>query len=317
MLGDSHAIDLYDDQLAGLVHAGARRIEDTLTSQTPGLAEQVLPWMKSLTRTGALEDYFTQFRRFPMLLIPWWAAGPERSGDLGFHGDVVYSTMNGYYYIRLIDDLVDRRGEPGLDLLPVAAVFHTEFQSPYFEYFPHDSVFWNVFRTSWLEGVDAGAVAPPVFDIDSFRDWAGRLLGAVLTPLAAVCERSEDEARFDRWRPVVLDVCRLEQLLDDTLDWHHDAEHRLPNLLLSEATRRGQKADIPLEWVVDEGYRWALETADSWNESLRADVAGLGCEPLERFVEQRAHMIADLRVTTDPGLRELSALKTAFDQTEG
>lgn len=321
MLADSNRADLFDETLSRLTREACGRIESGLKRDCPGLAGRVLPWMRSLTRSGALEDYFTHFRRFPMLLIPWWAAGGDARADLEFHADVVYSTMNGYYYIRMIDDLVDRRAEPDLDVLsalevlPAAAFFHTEFLTPYVRWFPAEERFWETLRSSWLAGAEAGAIAPPSLDLDAFSEWTGRLMGPVLIPVRAVCERAGDPVRYDRWRPAVLHLCRLEQLLDDILDWHDDAERGLPNLLLAEADRRGRGGERAVAWIVDEGYAWGLEKAREWVTSLRGDAEVLGCDPLVAYSVQRAEMIEDLDRDTGRGLRELSRLGAAF--TEG
>ena len=310
---------LYDEPFAAIVRAAGERLEATLARETPALATRVLPWLASLSRSGRLADYYMHPRRFPMLLIPWWAVeGTASRDDLGFHEDLAYSTMSGYCFVRLLDDLVDQRGEPGLDLLPAAGVFHLEFQSPYQRYFPGDHPFWDLFRSRWLRAADATVPASPDRSPGlDLEQRAADTLGPALIPLAAACHHAGRPALFDRWRPVVLALARLEQFMDDLLDWQHDEERHQPNLVLEEAARRARTGENATAWVVRQGYVWALDTAAERIEMVAAEAGPLASGGLRRFLDVRRSVVNDFRSATAPGLRQLAELGRLFEPPPG
>src|SRR4029077_10684294 len=109
-LGRPH-LRIYNPLLRNLIRSGCARIQRELSRSAPTLATQVSPWISSLSPTGDAPDYFMLPRMFPMLLLPWWMGeNGRRKIDRGFQSDVVYSTLNGYYYIRLLDNLMDGHG---------------------------------------------------------------------------------------------------------------------------------------------------------------------------------------------------------------
>jgi hypothetical protein len=305
---------LHDEAFGRIVDAAADRLTGILTRETPALGARVIPWLASLSRTGKLADYFLHPRRFPMLLLPWWAVEGTRSRqDLRFHEDVARSTMAGYCYIRLLDDLMDRRGTPGLDLLPSAGVFHLEFQSAYQEHFSPDSPFWTVFRTRWLTAADS-TVAGSKAAAGELEGRAEATLGPVLIPIAAACFHAGVPERFEAWRPAVLELARLEQFIDDVFDWQDDDARGQPNLVLAEAARRARMGETTLAWVIREGYGWALDTARARAAAAMVSVQRLGNQGLSSFVAARADLIGEIASDTAPGLAQLAGLAKAFGE---
>lgn len=304
---------LHDEAFAGIVEAAARRLTDILTRETPALGARVIPWLASLSRTGNLADYFLHPRRFPMLLLPWWAVDGTRSReDRRFHEDVALSTMGGYCYIRLLDDLMDGRGTPGLDLLPAAGVFHLEFQSAYHRHFAPDSPFWTLFRDRWLRAADRTATSSA--DAEGLEDRAEATLGPVLIPIAAACFHAGVPERFEAWRPAVLELARLEQLVDDLFDWQDDAARGQPNLVLAEGARRMRKGETTLAWVVREGYAWALDAARTRARAAMVSAERLRNEGLREFAAARAALIEDIASDTAHGLDQLAGLAKVFGE---
>jgi len=305
---------LHDETFAPIVEAAADRLTTVLARDTPALGVRVLPWLASLSRTGKLADYFLHPRRFPMLLLPWWAVDGTRSReDHSFHEDVARSTMAGYCYIRLLDDVMDRRGTPGLDLLPAAGVFHFEFQNAYHRHFASDSPFWTLFRDRWLRAADqtAAGSAPDAGELDQRAE---ATLGPVLIPIAAACMHAGVPERFEAWRPVVLELARLEQFVDDVLDWQDDAARGQPNLVLAQAARRMRKGETLLTWVVREGYAWALDTARTRVAAAMGSAERLRNDGLGKFVAARAALIEELAADTAPGLDQLAGLAKVFGE---
>ena len=304
-----------DSLVDELVEAGATRLERAIRTETPTLAGPALEWMRSLTLTGRLADYFRHPFRFPMLRLPGWAVEPEAPYHRELLADTTYSTMAGYYHIRLLDDLVDRQPGPPLELLPLAALFHTEFQSAYLPHFSAESPFWPVFRSRWLRLADATAVrpAPETDQVAALLTRATATVGAVVIPLRALTLGMGVPERFERWEPVVLELARIDQLIDDVLDWQPDAERNQPNLLLAEGTRRARPGEASAAWVVREGYRWGLAAVRERLDRLWPEAAALGSLPLLDFLASRRGAADTLKQETSAGLDQLASLALWFD----
>src|ERR671919_2765727 len=130
--------DLYPADLLDLVSRAFARIRRRLRDGAPTLSVHALGWMRSLAGTAPPQAYFTHPNAFPMLLLPWRLEESVRGlPDRAFHRDVVYSTLTGYYFVRMIDDLMDRDHPPGRAVLPALIFFHTEFQLAYHRHFPY------------------------------------------------------------------------------------------------------------------------------------------------------------------------------------
>lgn len=302
------------DLLSRAVEAGAARLEHALGSELPATAPAAFAWLRSLTAAGRLADYFRHPSRFPMLALPWWAAGPDRDDDFEFHADIVASTMAGYYYVRLIDDLVDRQPGVSINLLPLTALLHTEFETPYRRHFPPASPFWPLFRSAWLASADAmvpgagGSALSP----EALLERATATIGAVVIPLRAVTLATGVADRFEPWREVVFDLARAEQLLDDLVDWQVDCDRSLPNILLAEAGRRSRPDEAAPAWMVREGYRWGLTAVKERLAALAGPVAALGSAPLAEFLAARVRAVSALEEQTGAGLAQFAALAEAF-----
>ena len=58
------------------------------------------------------EAYFLHPEAFPMVLLPWWLESTIHEPPArGFQRDIVYSSVSGYYFVRMIDDLMDGVGQ--------------------------------------------------------------------------------------------------------------------------------------------------------------------------------------------------------------
>ncbi len=295
-----------------LVEAGAERLEATLRAGMPGSADRAMTWLRGLTVSGRLADYFLHPTRFPMVRLPVWAIEPEARHHRALVADTIYSTMAGYYHIRLLDDVMDRMSEAPLDLLPLAALFHLEFQSAYQPHFPADSPFWAGFRDRWLRLADWTVPRPGTAATGPLLERAGATVGAVLIPLRALTLGVGAGGRFDRWEPMVLELARIEQWIDDVVDWQQDLARGQPNLLLAAGTDRVHAGEGPAAWVVREGYRWGLATAQRRLDELAPTARALGSAPLDAFLVSRHRALADLAERTAAGLDGLASLARIF-----
>ncbi len=119
-----------EGQLLPLLRNSLSRIHSEMAQFAPFMARKTARWMQSLSPTGRADDYF-RGARSPLLLLPWWLEKVIRGApDLEFQAKVVYSTTNAYYFVRLMDNVMDRHDSKELGLLPAGSFFLRSFRMP-------------------------------------------------------------------------------------------------------------------------------------------------------------------------------------------
>jgi hypothetical protein len=264
--------------------------------------------MKSLSVSGDAPDYFMQPRMFPMLLLPWWMAGSgERKLDRAFQSDVVYSTLNGYYYIRLLDNLMDGHGSVELALLPAAAFFHSEFLLTYQKYFDANHPFWPVFRSAWFSSSEAIASEESVacFDEDAFRQISVQKLCAARIPLAATSYFYRDVESVKPWLEFTAALASWSQMLDDVFDWHRDLRDKKDSYVLSQARRHKREGETVEAWMARTGFDWGMSVLSGWLPELRRLAQPLRSAALNRYLDLREEMLEEDKAKLGAGLKTL------------
>lgn len=300
---------MYDPELTNHIEQASQRLEATLRNEAPHLAPHARAWFESLAPEGTLASYFRHERRFPMLLLPWCLA--EQAGsrnETRFHADVAYSTISGYLSIRLLDNALDTATiEPRL--LPLGVILNGEFQRAYVSHFPAGHPFWEAFTARWYGAADFA------YDHEGAHDFERRVerrLGPSLIPLAAVAHQAGQIDLLRPWGELLRHLGRLEQTLDDITDWVPDAERGAPNILLASYEVRSEPGEPLAAWVLRDGLSHTLGLAQTWLDEIAENASQLGSPGVQRFIESRKALIAELRADTEPGLRELARLRGAF-----
>lgn len=279
----------------------------------PAAAPRVRPWLASLTPSGSPAERFTHRHAFPMLALPWWAEETIRGeADAAFQRELMASTVSGYLFIRLLDDVMDRDPRAVPELLPLAGLFHTLFERPYHRYFGAESEFWKHFDAAWGESADAAATDAMRGDLDEqgFHSVGSRKMAASSIPVAAVCIRAGQADQVERWSRLCALVARHEQLFDDLLDWHRDAESGRNSWILSEARR--QSPSDPTRWLVCEGLTWARARLGDYGDQLRDAARAIGCRAIEPWLDDRRTLIDDLINRLTPGMEALALVADAM-----
>ena len=254
--------------------------------------------MAHLSPTGKAPDYFLHPRSFPLLHLPWWAAKSFAvEPDYEFLADVLYSTVNGYYYIRLLDNVMDGHGTVDLKILPATAFFHTEFQATYQKYFDVAHPFWEVFRSAWFsssEAVTREVDLDRIHRADFERVTVGKLAGARI-PLAAVGFRHGAGERMGCWEEFTLALARWSQMEDDLFDWHHDLRHGKTSYFLTEA-RRHKDFESVAAWVISEGFQSGMQTLRRELSTLRRLAPALHSPDVVRYLRSRQTLLESQKV---------------------
>lgn len=302
-----------------LLTAALTRLQAELGAAAPYLAGQVSAWLQALACSPQPADYFRNPIGFPLLRLPWWLEKTLRPApDAAFQGDLVASTVSGYYFIRLLDNVMDGHsvaGEAGgaipeFRLLPAAGFFHTQFQTPYQRYFESGHPFWEAFRRLWFDAAEVTARDASLAEVRraDFDRYAARKVCAAIIPLAAVCYRYERPDRLAAWARFVEAFGAWHQMWNDVFDWSKDLRHGTRTYFLSEAARRRRPDETPAAWVVREGFAWGLADLEARLAEAAALAEALDSPDLRAYLDRRAARLRQQQADVAPGLEALVKL---------
>lgn len=303
------------DPLHPLAESAIRRVRAQLRRHVPRMAPRVTGWMQQLAGSGRSVDYFLQADRFPLLHLPLWLERAIRGRiDPGLQRELVYSSINGYYFIRLLDNVMDGHATVERGLLPASAFFHSEFEGVYRRLFAPDSPFWADYHDAWYSSWDVVAheATLGVIDRRAFDDVAAHKMDAVRIPLAAVCHHHDRLDLLPRWTTFVAKLAAFEQLQDDLFDWHRDLRTGQRTFFLSQADRRRRAGESPAAWVVRDGFAWGATRVLSQAGGLRRAAARLDSAAAGKHVESRLSRFQRRHRQLAPAVATLARLADAF-----
>ena len=302
---------MYDPELSRIIDRAISRLNDELSQYTPFMAGQASAWMSQLSGTAPTGDYFKHPLAFPALLLPWWAEKTIRSRpNPVFQAKLAYSTINGYFYIRLIDNLMDDQPGASTRLLPILNFFHSQFQLPYQDYFGASHAFWEYFGSVWFHSGNVTMQDAMLSSVNrlEFEQIASQKVCAAKIPLAAVYHRHQRPDSVPAWSAFVDVLGRWHQFLNDLFDWFQDDRRGAPTYFLSEARQRRNHNETVARWVAREGYDWALDTLESWMLTLKQQATDLGSDELGHYLDKRQAMVMSQKETIKSGLEAVARL---------
>jgi hypothetical protein len=280
------------------VQLASRRVVAEITGKTSTLAGETLKWIARRCDVQQLESYFAHPQAMPLLALPWWLEKSIRGEvDRDFQSALMTSSMQGYLFIRMVDDLMD-----GHDIdracLPALHLFSFEFQSAYFRYFSSGDPFWNHFGHSLASMAEAVSADCGLTEISAqeFAEVSARKSAAALIPLAAVCCRYGRLDLLPEWEGFLSLFARWHQMRDDIVDWSEDYASSLTTgrstWILSEAERRRSPDETVPVWMGRTGLSWAAGVMDGWKERIRSIANRLGSPELIQYLKGRDEMFS-------------------------
>ena len=314
-LMDTTALNFPPDYPTTLAQA-VGLLKNRVLALSPGLGDALADWMQTLAR-GALEDYFLHPYAFPTLLLPWWFEGHLQGGvSLPLQQELIYSSMAGYYVIRLIDNVADDDDSTAKRLLPAIAVLHAEFQSSYGRLFPAGHAFWHNFHEQWAACHAASFADSALTDIDAeiFRTVSAKKVCAAMIPLMAVCHLHGLKALPADWLQLFDLLSQWHQFHNDFFDWKRDSDQGLHSYFLSEARRGAAENEDLLSWMARAGFDWGVGRLDGWMSDIRSIAAIISHPPLNDYLDMRQALLNDACAAVRPGLQLLSTLQAAGNQ---
>lgn len=306
--------DPYPPQLSALAKGAYARLRRRLRTGAPGLSVPALEWTRTLSGGSSPVRYFTHPEAFPMLLLPWWLEEDIRgTPDTRFQSDLAYSTISGYYFVRMVDDLMDGERPPEPGALPALFIFHTEFTRTYQGLFGSEDSFWDSLAASWTASAEMASrdAVNGAATRAEFIETSARKIVAARIPLAAVGHRHARTDLLGPWFHFVDVFGRWHQMLNDIAGWQNDLQHGRQTYFLSRAPGRDPAAVGA--WVVRDGLTGGFAELERWMDDCIAAASALGSRPLMAYLASRHHRVMaqrdEMMRSLEPMLRLASALR--------
>lgn len=282
------------------------RLLDAMHTVAPSMTPHATAWMNGLAKTGIAADYFQHPLAFPMLLLPQWveAAISDRVNE-NFQADLTYSSVSGYYFIRMIDNVMDEQSALEIRLLPMTAFFHAEATAVYHQYFAAAHPFWHYF-SCWNAQSAALAIADGMTDditLADFKQIAGKKVVGGKIPIAAVLAQHHRLDNLAAWEHFYDKLSCWHQMFNDILSWRKDINHNSFSYFLCEGQRRKATHESLFAWLIRDGFTWGLCILRAWLAELQLLAEGLGSTSLMQYLKQRQHLL-------ETQAKELAALGT-------
>jgi len=283
----------YDPRLVDVLSAAVSRFYAELDQHTPFLAPKVRTWIDSLYGGLPVAHAFRSPAAFPMVLLPWMLEETLRGEpDGAFQGDLAFASINGYHYIRLLDNVMDRDAPPSPEILPSLGFFYYQAHAAYQSHFAYAHPFWQAYSACWFRCAEVTARDASLDQLDRprFVEVAAQKTSAGKIPLAAVCWKYDRADLFDSWAEFHNMLGCWHQMSNDVRDWQTDRLHANATYFLSEAARRKRPAESVAEWIVREGYQWAVGVLREWMAEMQAQAVRLSSPVLLAYLEARERL---------------------------
>ena len=295
---------------AFLETALSRTLED-MRREFPAAMPLVLPWLDRLSRGKGPIGRFLEPLMFPLFEPPFWVEeGSGHDRDEKFLEDLAVSTLNGYYFLRLVDEVMDGHSTTEKTFLSVSAFFHTKFQFVYQGYFPSDHPFWAQFTSIWLctnEVTIAEKGSEPLTE-EGFVAISANKLAALKIPVLAACYHYGQMGEISSWIHFCDTLGQFFQMLDDACDWRTDLIDGQPSFFLAEAERKRSQGESIEAWILRDGLPWAKRWLHQKMSTLEASAESLGSVHAERYLRDLQTRLDERWDLWSLGLEELGKL---------
>ncbi len=273
-----------------------RRFDANLRAALPKTAPQLFKFLRGVPTVAHPEDVLGG-RAFPHFVLPYWLSPARaRIADAEFQTDVIYSTINGSYSIRLSDNIADNDGPPELKkFAPCAAYFDSEFIRTYMKYFPPSHQFWKSFDGFWAQQAEASSADSLLDDVDeeTFVLVSSKKFTATKIPVLAVHFRYQaSDTSFEQWLRFVDCLGNFAQFSNDFFDWRRDSIHGITTYVSSESRRRAP-GDSVAKWFLREGFDWGVAELKSRFDSVKQRCEALRNEAILDWVIARGCTLDD------------------------
>ncbi len=299
-----------------LIKKACKATIDYIKDKAPLTEDHICEWLLSLGNYNRLHKYFLHPRGAPFFLLPWLLEETiEHQLDTEFQYSLIYSNINAYLFVRIIDNVMDQHYTNELQLLPITAIFHEQFQRSYFQYFTSESPFWQYFANHWA--IQADTAAKETFiDIKTENDFiniSSKKISGMKIPLAAVCYRYNKLDVLNQWEKFS-DLFGLWHLFEeDFFDWFQDNQLNYNTFFLSQHKTTYPKMPVE-EWYIDFGFDWGAKKLSGWMDELKklAHKMNQKNNSIVRYLEMRDEIFNQKINELQQGIKIMSKINQSY-----
>jgi hypothetical protein len=291
------------------------RVRTTFRERAPSLGRELTAWMRELAGARPAYRYFLTDAGYPILELPLTIAeAVTRARVAEFERDLTYSTVCGYYCLRLIDDALDGALVPGATHLLWQAVLASEFQVVYARHLADRPAFWKFFSSTWFECIESTQVDARLADIDlpTFQAICAKKTLAAKIPVRATLDYYGAPRAEAAWLELCDVLARFVQMADDLTDWPNDLGQAAPSYFLAEARRRRRRRETTAQWVAREGLEWAAASCREHLAELDARARSLHSHSLPLLLLRRRREFESRLTRQKAWLGEVTPLARHF-----
>ncbi len=286
----------HDQQIIHIIEAATDRLLSEVETYFPSIQDMTQQWVKKLSASEHPAEYYKALEANPILLLPWWAGKKlNPCPDQDFHADLAYSTISIYYFVRIIDNIVDREQTVETLMLPLLGFLHTQWQYTFQRYFEYGHPFWDYFRQTWFEAWEITIRDSRLQQIEreTFLQTSSQKSHAATIPIAAVLYRHQNPQAIKDWRAFFRCFQYFHQMHNDLFGWIKDLRHQAITYFLSEAARRKRPEESIPHWIVREGFEWGMGEVSLFFGQTREAAALLSNRDLELYLDAREALIEE------------------------
>lgn len=295
----------------------ARSVADLFADfeAAPDTLLRLRSWLASLFGPVAPDKVFTRADAFPLLLLPWWLESSVRQPDVSFQRELATSSISGYLYIRLIDNLMDGDAPADASMLPSLSLLHTRFTESFRKWFGHLHPFWEEFKGIWFETAEVTLRDSMLDSIDrgQFETISARKTGAAKIPVAATAYVLDRSDLLSDWYQFIDRFGCWHQMVNDLFGFHKDLRNGNTTYLLSEGRRVARSSESIESWFYRQGFNWAVQQLDGWMNDLRVTGARIGSQEALSYLDARHVHLHDQAARVRSGLEALAEIGRVVD----
>jgi hypothetical protein len=308
---------LFDGALKAIVAECLDQLRRELVCWSPLSAPEIQAWMARQNAPDPPELSFSRLKAHFLLIPRFLELSIRGSADPEFQRQLVYSSLNAYYFARLLDNVADGQAPENASLLPMAAFFHYNFQTVYARCFELDSPFWACFRRLWIGMADVTVWASrsSMFSESDLRNATAGRIAAVKIPVAAVCFRYGRKDLLDRWFEFYDAFCCAHELLDDLIDCFSDIAAGRASYLLSETNRHRRFGETIESYLLRGGLEQGYAAVLEWLAEAQRLAEPLESELLMKFVQTWRSRVEGFWESCKTDLKQLARLAEALEDS--
>lgn len=303
---------IYQPELVELIRSGVASALERMRASMPGIGEELAEWAARLTRgEGEPAFYFMHPEAFPLLFLPWqMEVAIQGKADRERQALYIEAAVHGYYFVRLIDNVMDHEEGPERRLLAAAGYFMHRFERACAVELPPGHPFWAEFEPLWFGGLESAIrdAGQSTVDEQGFLAVAARKVYAGRLPLASLAHIHNRPDAGLLWARLHDRLGAWHQLQNDLFDAARDEQRGIVTWVTSEAQRCRRSEETMLAWIAREGFAWGLGVLDGWMRELQKLAADLGSPDLLRYLEWRDSRLRRRAASLKKGMEGIATL---------